>query len=255
MNTFLETIRQTEVAAGSVAVFWAAQAGFIFKLPDGLLVAADLYLSDCCERYFGFKRLMPRPFLPGEATFDLLLSTHAHYDHFDVDSMPWLLASGQTELVCARDCQSEIDRLHLAGERIHYLGKGEQLTIKGIDIRAVDCDHGELAPDAVGLVLTLAGKRVYIMGDTAYRPDWLDKPVFQQLDLLILPVNGAYGNLNEEQAAQVVAQLRPKRAVPCHYGLFEVHGGDVRLFTRAMDRLAPSVPYLVPAVGEPFFLR
>ena len=40
-----------------VGICFLGQAGFIFKTPDHQLIAVDPYLSNCCERYFGFKSL------------------------------------------------------------------------------------------------------------------------------------------------------------------------------------------------------
>ena len=54
-----ENIASATVKAAAWRYFpWVRPA--LFKLPDGTAIALDLYLSDCCERYFGFKRIMPK---------------------------------------------------------------------------------------------------------------------------------------------------------------------------------------------------
>jgi L-ascorbate 6-phosphate lactonase len=116
------------------------------------------------------------------------------------------------------------------------------------------CDHGELAPDALGLLLTMGGKRIYIMGDTAYRPDLLENPEIQGVDLLILPINGAFGNLNEEQAARVIAALKPALAIPCHFWNFAEHGGDPGKFQKEMAEIAPESAYRLMRQGEGMLL-
>lgn len=244
----LNLVYRTRVPAGRVGVFGMGQAGFILKGADGFLLALDLYLSDICERAFGFRRLVPAPFLPGEASFDLVVASHAHFDHFDADSMPWLLRDAP--LVCGRDCLAECQRLGLPLERVTPLGVGERTEEGDWAIEAVPCDHGELAPQAVGLLLTIAGKRIYYMGDTAYRPDLLENPRLQAPDALLLPINGAFGNLNEEQAAQVVAKLRPGLAIPCHYGMFAAHGGAPQRFLAALEEAAPGVPCELLPIGR-----
>jgi L-ascorbate 6-phosphate lactonase len=88
------------------------------------------------------------------------------------------------------------------------------------------------------------------MGDTCYRPDLLTDPRLRDLDLLILPINGAFGNLNEEQAAQVIATLKPKLAVPCHVWNFAEHGGSPGLFQEKMKELAPDCAYTLMRQGE-----
>ena len=67
---FANDIRGLNVPENSVGVFWAGQAGFIIKTPEGKLIGIDLYLSNCCERYFGFKRVLPYILQPYDVEFD-----------------------------------------------------------------------------------------------------------------------------------------------------------------------------------------
>lgn len=254
MKTFAEALLEANVKQDSVAVYWTGQAGFILKDSAGNITAVDLYLSDCCERYFGFKRQMAAPFFPGEIAFDTVITTHSHYDHFDIDSMPWFLSNDNTRLVCTKDCLEECERLNLNKDKITVIGVGDQMKMAGLTVKAVPCDHGELAPDAVGLLLTAGGKKIYIMGDTAFRPDYLENEYIQKPDVLILPANGAYGNLNEEQAARVAGILKPGLTVPCHIGMFAEHGGDYKLFEKNMKIKAPGCEYKIPVIGEAIIL-
>lgn len=59
MEKLSAVIANCRVPENNVAVFWLGQAGFLFKTSDGTLITVDPYFSNCCERYFGFKRLMP----------------------------------------------------------------------------------------------------------------------------------------------------------------------------------------------------
>ena len=127
-----ENIASATVKSGCVAVFSMGQAGFVFKLPDGTTIALDLYLSDCCERYFGFKRIMPKIMSADEFTFDYVAASHAHYDHFDPDSVPTLLSNPSTKLLAALDVKAEAERLSLRESQITYLKVG-----KAFDCRAV----------------------------------------------------------------------------------------------------------------------
>ena len=249
-----ENIASAAVRSGSVAVFAMGQAGFAFKFPDGTTVALDLYLSDCCERYFGFKRLMPKIMSADEFTFDYVVASHAHYDHFDVDSVPTLLANSSTKMLAACDVKVEAERLSLREEQINYLKVGDKYDGGIFTVTAVPCDHGELAPDALGLVIEAEGKKIYIMGDTCFRADLLENPFLRNSDLLILPINGAFGNLNEKEAAQVVSILKPKLAIPCHYWNFAEHGGNPNEFAAAMKDICPDSKYLLMQMGEKIYI-
>ena len=246
---FATKILTSPIAGGSVGVFALGQAGFVIKTDEGKLIALDPYLSNCCERYFGFKRLMPYVLDPLDIEFDLLIASHAHYDHFDPDSVPSLMGNKKTHFVGALDTRAECDRLGIT-ERVSFLARGEKIERCGVKIKGLACDHGDLAPDALGLMITVGEKRIYFMGDTAYREDLLENEELKGVDLLILPINGAFGNLNEEQAADVVSILLPKLAVPCHYWNFAEHGGNPALFCQALRQKSPDSKYLLMRQGE-----
>lgn len=74
-------IHSYQVPEKRLGVFFMGQAGVILKAPDNTLLAVDLYLSDCCERYFGFKRLMPKLVGVDDLRLDYVCATHAHFDH------------------------------------------------------------------------------------------------------------------------------------------------------------------------------
>ena len=94
MNEF--TLKVLTAPEGSTYLFSVGQAGYIIKSKSGQLLGIDLYLSDCVERVegnMGFKRLLPRILNPYDINFDLVIATHPHLDHFDMDSIPELLAN------------------------------------------------------------------------------------------------------------------------------------------------------------------
>lgn len=254
MRDFAQKVATLQVSNGTVGVCFLGQAGFIFKTSDNQLIAVDPYLSNCCERYFGFKRLMPYILDANDLVFDQIITTHAHYDHFDPDSIPVMMENGHTELIGALDTKAECERLGI-NKKVTYLSCNETLERKGVKITGLPCDHGKDTPYALGLMIEIFGKRIYIMGDTAYRPDYLENATLHGADLLILPINGAFGNLNEEQAAKVIKELKPELAVPCHYWNFAEHGGSPGLFQKEMAEIAPESKYCLMRQGEVMILR
>ena len=237
-----------KIMSQEVFITFAGQAGFILENETGYKIGVDLYLSNCCERFFGFKRLMPYIFKPEELRLDLLIATHAHYDHFDIDSVPILLKGKKIEMVAAYDVENEMKKLGLEDKKVNYLKIGDVYENEYVKIQAVACDHGELAPDALGLIVEIAGKRIYITGDTAYREEYFKNPLFKGIDVLILPINGAFGNLNETEAVKAVRNIQPKLSIPCHFWNFAEHGGNPLLFVEAMKE--KGFPYLLMQIGE-----
>ena len=254
MENFALKVMGASVKEGEVGVFFLGQAGFVLKTCSGELIAIDPYLSDCCERYFGFKRLMPHILGADEIIFDYLVASHAHFDHFDPDSVPVLLGNGKTKFVGAKDTRAECERLGIK-DNLTFVAVGDKVELGAVTLTAVRCDHGKDTPDAIGLLFEAAGKKIYMMGDTAYRPEWLEDEKIKGVDLLILPINGAFGNLNSTEAARVVKALSPKLAVPCHYWNFAEHFGSPYEFMTEMKNNCPEIPYLLMRQGEMITLK
>lgn len=229
---------------------FAGQAGFIIESADGYRIGIDLYLSDCCDRHFGLKRLMPFLFEPQKMDLDILVATHAHYDHFDPDSVPFLMQDKKTRLVAACDVREEAEKLQLDSDRITYLKVGEVFKNEAISIKAVPCDHGDEAPEAIGLKIELDGKTIYIAGDTCYHEEYFGSEELHAPDVFIMPINGAYGNLNEKEGAKAASLVKPKLCIPCHFWNFAGHFGSPHLFVEEMEEKYPCVSYNLMRMGE-----
>ncbi|MBR2616688.1 MAG: MBL fold metallo-hydrolase [Clostridia bacterium] len=249
MENFATKVLSAKIPEGEVGVFFLGQAGFVFKTPQNTLIAVDPYLSDCCNRYFGFKRLMPYILEAHELEFDYLVASHAHYDHFDPDSVPALMGKGKTQFIGALDTKEECQRLGLT-QNVTFVSVGESVAMGDATLTAVRCDHGEGTPHALGFVLTVGSKKIYMMGDTAYRPEWYKDALLQNADLLILPINGAFGNLDAVTGAKAVADLTPRLAVPCHYWNFAQHYGSPADFMAEMEKICPKQKYTLLRQGE-----
>ena len=61
--------------------------------------------------------------------------------------------------------------------------------------------------------MTVGEERLYFAGDTDHIPEMSDI----RCDVALLPVGGTY-TMDAEKAAQAATDIRPKIAVPMHYG-------------------------------------
>lgn len=249
-------IKVLTARAGKTHIFSVGQAGYIVKSASGQMLAIDLYLSECVERAeenAGFKRLLPKILTPFEIDFDVVICTHPHLDHFDLDSVPELISNEKTRLFCSADCHKLIDQTEMGYriDHITYVKPLDHCEAGDFHIDFVNCDHGKGAQDAVGVVVTVDGKRIYEAGDTCLRLDRTNE-IPQPLDVLIAPINGAYGNLNEEECGQFAEALHPTVTIPCHYGMFASHHGDVGKFYDVMT--AKKLPFRLMQQGEQYTL-
>lgn len=257
MHTFAGAVLTAKT--GQTHIFSVGQAGYIVKSASGQLLAVDPYLSECVERlegHEGFKRLLPKILTPFELELDVLITTHPHWDHFDVDSVPELMSNGTTKLFASVDCSKDVARLGMKEDRVQYVRPGDSVTAGDFTLHFVNCDHGTGAPDAVGVVICVDGKQIYMAGDTCLRLDRTQEYLqFGPIDVLIAPINGAYGNLNEADCAKLSDALQAKFTIPSHYGMFASHGGNPGLFYQIMKENYPGLSFLLMAMGEKLTLR
>jgi L-ascorbate 6-phosphate lactonase len=249
MIAFTESLDRCAPSPGQIGLFWLGQNGFVIKSSAGRTLAVDPYLSDLAERLDGNRRLTGPVVEAGDLRVDVLAATHVHTDHLDLDSMPELLRQGVT-LVCCQQSSAACQAAGLPMDQVEAVAPGDIREIAGFRIEAVFADHGDMAPAAVGFVVTVDGIALYFAGDGGYQPDRMRAATDQDLDILISPINGEYGNMNARDVAMLAAQAQPRLVVPSHFWTFARHRGNPYDFELAMDHDAPGIPYRTMRQGE-----
>jgi L-ascorbate metabolism protein UlaG (beta-lactamase superfamily) len=205
--------------------------------------------------------------VPDPATYadlDLIVVSHLHLDHFDVPSLR-LIPRGPV-LVIPKGATGL-----LAGTHHHDLVEmlpGDTIEIRGLTLRATAAEHpgnrrpGGLDGIAMGFMLEAEGERVYFAGDTDLFPGMSD---LGSPDLAFVPVSGwgltrGRGHLDPRDAAEALTLIRPRAAIPIHWGTLWPRGmaavrserrtGAGPTFERFAAELAPEVHVAVPQPGH-----
>jgi L-ascorbate 6-phosphate lactonase len=255
MTNLAEILRTRRVAPGQLATYWLCQAGFAFKTSDNQTILIDPYFSDVVERVIGFKRMMSCPLAVEEVSPDLVVCTHEHLDHMDTDALPILARSSPTDFAGPIECIREFERLGIPTDRCNLLIEGQSYRHGQVIVHAVYADHGDLAPDALGIVLDLNGITVYHTGDTAHRPEEFRTVLDFKPDILLPCINGAFGNMNAREAAQTTQMIAPRIVIPTHFWMFVEQNGNPAEFLRACAELAPDSRAVLLKPGEEFFFE
>ena len=256
MMDFMKKVAQTSVPKGKVAIFWLGQAGFLLKTFEQHTVMIDPYFSEYVQRIFpemgqGFKRLMPPACSAEEVQADVLLISHEHADHFDVDSIAAMMENGKTKVYTSETVASQMADMGLDMARVTSVGKGESVQIlPECKLTAVDCDHGELAMTALGFLMDFGFETIYFAGDTALTSERLADALKTRPEIALLPINGAFGNLSGVTAARYAGLLHSKVLIPCHFWTFPLHLGNPQELIDAMASEAPNTALCMLCQGE-----
>lgn len=146
-----------------------------------------------------------------EDTADLILITHDHYDHCSSEDLD-KVSGKETIIIAPPNCDSSI------GRDFRKVKPGDRIEIRGVIIDVVPAYNlgKKFHPKekgGVGYILTMDGVHIYHAGDTDIIPD-MEKI---RADIALLPVGGTY-TMNAEEAAQAADMIKPKIAIPMHYG-------------------------------------
>lgn len=238
--------------AAGIRLTWLGQAGFCLKTAAGKRIYLDPYLSDACERLFGFKRLSLPAVAPEDVEADWVILTHEHADHLDPDALPVIARNNPgCRFAAPAGCAGGLDAAGVASGRRVLLEPDRRHDLGDLVVHTVPADHGDISPTALALVLEAGGVRVMATGDSSWRP-LLFKPLYDLNCDVVLPViNGVFGNMNHIDAARLVSEAKPRIAIPCHFWTMAEQGaGDPAGFIHACAAMCPEVQAMLLRPGE-----
>ena len=148
---------------------------------------------------------------------DLILVTHAHYDHCSPADVKRILTP-KTVVVGPRDC---LEKLGIPRTQAMPMAPHAEFAVRGVPIKAVPAynvkeerlSYHPKRNGWVGFVLTVNGVRIYHAGDTDFIPEMKD---LGNIDVALLPIGGTY-TMDAAEAAQAANAIAAKVTVPMHY--------------------------------------
>jgi L-ascorbate metabolism protein UlaG (beta-lactamase superfamily) len=248
---------------GKTEVLWLGQAATRITTPGGKVIVIDPWLTTNPKTPEAYKKL------EALGKVDLILVTHGHGDHFgDVAALAKLTGApvyGPAGLI-----QSAISLGILTPEQATRFGKsGTVMPIgAGIRVTATHAEHSsELAwrnpatgkdethvgGEPQGYIIEMEnGFRIYHMGDTGLFGDMKLIAEYYHPDLIMIPIGGHFVMDPRDAAYATRNFLKPKFAIPIHYGTTPQLKGTPAEYIKALGDAPTRVLTMQPGESHEF---
>jgi L-ascorbate metabolism protein UlaG (beta-lactamase superfamily) len=235
-----------QLGTDEIAVTWIGHASFLVQAA-GLNILIDPVWGKWVK---GIKRIrMPGVELNALPEIDLVLVTHAHFDHLDRRTLRFV-AANQPVVVPFEVGNLVHDLGFQVVQELHYW---ESFEFGPLRVTLTPCRHwgARMLHDSHrgfgGFILQFGDRCIYHCGDTAYFDGFHEIGRRFPIDVALLPI-GAYDppslrpvHMNPEEALDALLDLDAKQMVPMHYGTFRLSYEPLdepprRLLTAAAQR-------------------
>ena len=244
---------------GAVTVQWLGQSAMKITSARGKVIVIDPWLISNPKTPAEFKKL------EALGKVDLILLTHAHFDH--IADAPALSAMNKAPVYAPAGLADSFATLGVMpvdmaprfkkGGVVFPLGPEA-----GIKIIATHAEHSSefrwknpetgkdemrLGGEPMGYIVELEnGFRIYHMGDTGIFGDMKLIGELYNPDLILIPIGSHYVMPPADAAYATRELLKPKFAIPMHYGTNPLLRGPPKEYMDALGQSATKVLVLEP---------
>ena len=250
--------------SGKTEVWWLGQATARITTPGGKVIVVDPWVTSNPKTPAEYKNL------DAFGKVDLILVTHGHFDH--TADAPALAMKNKAVVYGPAGLNQVWNTLGvLPPELSQRFGKGGTIAPwgpDGVKITATHAEHSSeiiwknpatgkdeshIGGEPVGFIIELEnGFKIYHMGDTGPFGDLKFIGEYYKPDLILIPIGGHFV-LNPKDAAYVTREwLKPKFAIPIHYGTFPQLKGTPQEYTQALGSTPTKVMVLQPGEKATF---
>lgn len=244
--------------AGKTEVLWLGQASVRITTPGGKVIVIDPWLRTNPKTPAGFKQL------EALGKVDLVLVTHGHFDH--IADAPDLARLHKVPLYGPAGLNQTLSTLGvLPMDLSPRFGKGgtiQPFGPGGVKITATRAEHSSeyvwknpattrdevhVGGEPVGFIVEMEnGFKVYHMGDTGLFGDMKFIGEYYKPDLVLIPIGGHFVMSPADAAYAVKNYLKPRYALPIHYGTIPVLRGTPEEFAAALGSEANKMLKVQP---------
>ena len=148
---------------------------------------------------------------------DIVFITHDHYDHYSEEDIDKVI-NENTTIIIPDELLTKLLRKGINKNAIITVEPNKNYMVQGIKFETISAynTNKTFHPKEngwVGYIIIINGIRYYIAGDT----DITEENRKVKCDVTFVPVGGTY-TMDFKEAAMLINEIKPKIAIPTHYG-------------------------------------
>jgi len=226
-----------------ITLTWTGHATWLIDTGKGTLLI-DPFFDECPTASMKAR----------DVACDAILVTHGHFDH--VADLVAIAKWTGAMVYCNWEIAQWLGKHGV--QNVQPMNLGGSVAVPGGRAKMEIAHHSSSLPDGsyggnpAGWLLDVGGVRVFIAGDTALFSDMerIGRPVQGRgLDVAVLPIGDLF-TMGPDDAVEAVRLLKPKLALPSHYGTWPPIEQDAIAWARRVEA-AGLAAAKAPAVGEP----
>ena len=241
---------------GKVELLWLGQSAFRLTSVSGKVIVIDPFITHNPKTPQNYKSL------DALGKVDLILVTHGHGDH--LGDAPELAKKLNVPMIGPAGLNQSLLTLGvLPANLVPRMNKGGTVMPLGSEIKitqthaehssellwknAAGKDETYVGGEPVGYIIELEnGFKIYHMGDTGLFGDmrWIGE--YYKPDLILIPIGGHFVMSPQDAAVATRDFLKPKHAIPMHYGTFPVLRGTPEEYIKALGSTTTKVHAMNP---------
>ncbi len=240
-NLFGNILNSTETSKPFFSATWIGHSTVLIQIGDTTILTDPVMFDRIGLYVLGYTVGLQRytkPAIPVEKLpkIDIVLLSHAHIDHMDLETLNWLTDRSPNQINCIT-AKNTADIINdLKWKTLTELDWNESISINGVNIIGREVLHnGWRLPGEKcrrdgykrtgrsynGYVIERDGLRIAFGGDTAYTKSFTQ---FGNVDVSIMPI-GAYQGYSDnhctpEEALQMTKMMKSPVILPIHFGTF-----------------------------------
>ena len=236
---------------GKVEIQWLGQSAIKITTPGGKVIVLDPWLTTNPKTPAEYKNL------DALGKVDLILVSHGHYDH--IADAPALAKKNNVPVYGPAGLNQVWVTLGVLPPELSLrFGKcGTINPLPNIKVTATHAEHSSeivwknsttgkdeshIGGEPVGFIIELEnGFKIYHTGDTGLFGDMKFIGEYYKPDLVIIPIGGHFVMSPKDAAYATREWIKPKYALPVHYGTIPVLKGTPEEYMQALGNAPTKV--------------